>query len=271
LREAVDSIPPSLHGLSEIIIVDDGSSEEETIRILARLLEQGVKVVRQENRGLGAARNFGIQHALGRYLLPLDADNRLRADYLHRGVAILDEDPAVDVVYGDAEYFGEKTGRWKVGSFSLPLLLSSNYIDACAVFRKAAWDRCGGYDEHMPVQGHEDWDLWCRIACSGGRFHYAEEVLFDYRVRNDSMSVSMRQKERMEEVYRYVRNKTIQITIGEFLSRQLSWEMAVVRFRANPIRMLVNLFFRSFLPGVHKILRKTGDSKRDLGPVPSTE
>ena len=98
--------------LLEVIIVDDGSSDAETIRILKEIAEAGYCVVSQPNRGSSAARNTGIRLAKGEFILPLDSDNRLRDVYLDEGVSLLRRNSSVGVVYTDAEYFGERSGRW---------------------------------------------------------------------------------------------------------------------------------------------------------------
>ena len=187
LREALASLEEVRNeNLLEVIIVDDGSSDAETIRILKEVAEAGYKVVSQPNGGLGAARNAGIRRAKGEFILPLDSDNRLRRVYLEQGVSLLKENPSLGVIYADAEYFGEKTGRWQVQEFDLLSLIRMNFIDACALYRKALWEGVGGYDEQMPWMGLEDWDFWLRVACHGGSFFHLPAVGFDYRVRSDS-------------------------------------------------------------------------------------
>jgi glycosyltransferase involved in cell wall biosynthesis len=187
LREALASLEEVRNeNLLEVIIVDDGSFDAETIRILKEVAEAGYKVVSQPNGGLGAARNAGIRGAKGEFILPLDSDNRLRRVYLEQGVSLLKENPSLGVIYADAEYFGEKTGRWQVQEFDLLSLIRMNFIDACALYRKALWEGVGGYDEQMPWMGLEDWDFWLRVACHGGSFFHLPAVGFDYRVRSDS-------------------------------------------------------------------------------------
>jgi glycosyltransferase involved in cell wall biosynthesis len=192
LREALASIEKVRNeNLLEVIIVDDGSYEAETIRILEEVTKTGHRVVSQPNRRVSAARNTGIQLAKGEFILPLDSDNRLRDVYLKDGVSLLQENPRVGVVYSDAEYFGEKTGRWDVAEFDLLSLLRMNFIDVCALYRKALWEQVSGYDEQMPWMGLEDWDFWLRVASRGGTFVHLDKIGFDYRVRADSQVVHM--------------------------------------------------------------------------------
>ena len=189
LREALASVEEVRNeNLLEVIIVDDGSSEAETIRILKEVAEAGYRVVSQPNCRVSAARNAGIRLASGEFILPLDSDNRLRDVYLKEGVSLLKGNPNIGVIYADAEYFGEKTGRWHVQEFDLLSLIRKNFIDVCALYRRALWEQVGGYDEQMPWMGLEDWDFWLRVACHGGSFFHLPEVGFDYRVRNDSLA-----------------------------------------------------------------------------------
>src|SRR5436309_6515766 len=206
LREALASLEEVRNeNLLEVIIVDDGSSEAETIRILKEVAEAGYKVVSQPNGGLGAARNAGIRGAKGEFILPLDSDNRLRRVYLEQGVSLLKENPSLGVIYADAEYFGEKTGRWQVQEFDLLSLIRMNFIDACALYRKKLWKEVGGYDEQMPWMGLEDWDFWLRVASYGGSFVHLPKIGFDYRVSRDSMIVQTRP--RAAEIVNYIFDK----------------------------------------------------------------
>jgi glycosyltransferase involved in cell wall biosynthesis len=192
LSEALASVEQVRNGnLLEVIIVDDGSSDPETIRILKEVAEAGYRVVSQPNRRVSAARNAGIRLANGEFILPLDSDNRIRGTYLNEAVALLKENPSLDVIYADAEYFGEKTGRWHVEKFDLSSLLRMNFIDVCALYRKALWEEVDGYDEQMLWMGVEDWDFWLRVAAHGGTFVHLNKIGFDYRVRAGSQLVQM--------------------------------------------------------------------------------
>jgi glycosyltransferase involved in cell wall biosynthesis len=187
LRETVESIEAArTPALREVIIVDDGSTDAETIKVL-RELESTYTVVWQSNRGLGAARNAAVRLATGEFILPVDSDNRIRRPYLAEGPALLAQDPSAAIVYGDAQYIGTRSGRWRVPEFDLARLVDANFIDACALFRKRVWEDIGGYDEHPPHLGWEDWDFWLRASVRGWRFVHLDEVAWEYRVRAGSM------------------------------------------------------------------------------------
>lgn len=191
LPEAVASVAASTErGDIEIIVVDDGSTDERTRKELDALAAQGIKVIRRENGGPAAARNTAILASEGEYIFPLDADDHLRPDCIEREACILDAEPHVGVVYSDGEFFGIRTGRWRIGPFDPNRLLKWNYIAACALYRRSIWVQNGGYEEAKIVQGLEDWDFWLGALQHGWQFAYVPEVLFDYRVAVKSMITS---------------------------------------------------------------------------------
>jgi glycosyltransferase involved in cell wall biosynthesis len=187
LPEAVESVERIKRDDVQIVVVDDGSTDERTARETSNLAERGVKVIRQENMGLAAARNVAILASQGEYILPLDADDRVRSAWIQRGIQILDSDRRVGVVYGDAECFGVRSGLWRTGPFDTNRLLLSNYIHNTALFRRSVWEQNGGYDGTMPLQGYEDWDFWLGALEHSWQLEYLPEIFFDYRQTNKSM------------------------------------------------------------------------------------
>ncbi len=203
LREAVDSIPTADSPATEVIVVDDGSTDPRTRSVLARLeRDGGLRVLRRPHEGLCAARNAGIEATTAPYILPLDADNRLRPGYIARAAQVLDRDPEVGVVYADARRFGRERAIWRLPDFDASRLLVENFIDACSVFRRRVWEDCGGYDGARFGPGYEDWDLWVSAYERGWRFHHLGEVLFDYRVRENSMLARLRNQRQRRELMR---------------------------------------------------------------------
>lgn len=170
---------------AELIVVDDGSTQPRTREVLAALREAGHRVIEQPHSGLSSARNVGIAASAGDYFLPLDADNRLLPGFAAEAVALLDRDSAAGVAYGDRHEFGARSGEVTVPELDLPRMLSSNYIDACAVVRREVWSEGGGYDVALDVW--EDWDFWLGAAARGWRFVRIPRPTFEYRVRPDSL------------------------------------------------------------------------------------
>ncbi len=212
ILEAIASVENCLDPVYEIIIINDGSTEPLTEKVLDYLKAKNYGILDQKNQGLAQARNAGIEIAKGRYILTLDSDNKIRADYITKSIAILDENPAIGVVYGNAEFFGDKTGISQVPDFDLNRIAIGNYIDACAVFRKVVWKDCGGYDSKIPEKfGYEDWDFWLSTVEQGWQFYHIDEVLFDYRVRAHSMVSRCNIPENRRRLMQYICTKHLGI------------------------------------------------------------
>ena len=172
----------------EIIVVDDGSMEAETRQIIDALDWPGTSVVRQDNAGLPAARNSGIERAHGRYIVPLDADDRLLPEYLATLVAALDAEPRAAFAHCWAELFGDVNWVWATRPYNPYTVLLSNSVLQTAMFRRSAWEEVGGYDPTM-TSGNEDWDLWLRFQERGHGQLQVRRALYRYRKHGISMSV----------------------------------------------------------------------------------
>lgn len=249
LQEALESVKLADSSLLEIIIINDGSTDEFTNSYCGELQSQGYHVVFQENRGLSGARNTGIGLAKGDYILPLDADNKIRPAYITQSIEVMDNNEQVAVVYGNADYFGERNDLWRPGAFNLQKLMLSNTIDACAVIRKSVLHKVGLYDVNMR-SGWEDWELWLRIAFGGYDFWYIDEVLFDYRVLNSSMARSLyRNYEKPNAIEDYVHRKHAARMGHQWIVAQY-----VRRFKQNPFLFTAKLFLKAYFPGYYQQL-----------------
>jgi glycosyltransferase involved in cell wall biosynthesis len=169
----------------EIIIVNDGSTDELTNSILAAYSKPKTRVLHTNNQGLAAARNNGIRASSGTYILPLDADDYIGATYLEQAVAILNAQPDTGIVYCEAEFFGERTGKWNLEPYSLPRILLANMIFCSGFYRRADWEQTRGYNSSLSAW--EDHDFWLSIIELGREVHRIPEVLFHYRRRAGSM------------------------------------------------------------------------------------
>ena len=191
LAESIGSVLASDYPDLEIIVVDDGSTDPETCRILDGLDYPRTKLIRQENGGLASARNAGISAAAGRYILPLDADDRIGPQYISQAVAALEADPGLGIVYCLAEKFGAEQGPWPLSPFSRWRMGLGNIIFCSAVYRKADWQQVGGYATDLR-RGWEDWDFWLSLLELGRTVHCLDLVGFYYRKQATSMATGMR-------------------------------------------------------------------------------
>ncbi len=219
VHEAVESVLNQTYQDFEIIIVNDGSTDEYTNNLLTNYKTPKTRIIHTDNQGLASARNNGIKEARGEYILALDADNKITPHYISKAVEVLNNEPEIGVVYAYARLIGEKQGVWEFPAFNERRLLLGNFIEACSVYRKKIWEECNGYDPDMGIMGYEDWDLWLCAMQRDWKFHLIKEVLFEYRISHNSMIAGCNIPENRRHLIRYVCNKhkSIYITNLEYV------------------------------------------------------
>lgn len=190
ITQAIQSCISQTFPAWELIIVDDGSTDPATLEVLSGLSSDQITLLHTAHIGPSGARNYAIQHAKGRYILPLDADDYIAPEYLSRAANILDEQPDVGIVYCHAELFGEASGPWQLPPFSLEHFLVDNCIFITALFRKEDWERCGGFCTDFR-HGLEDYDFWLSLVELNRKVVQLPETLFFYRIKPTSRSTEL--------------------------------------------------------------------------------
>lgn len=128
IKEAIDSLRRQTYSNFELIIVDDGSDDSETVSILSTLNDGKTTVLHTNHLRPAGARNYGIERARGKYILPLDSDDTIEPTYLEKAVNVLETQPDIGVVYCQADLFGEKSGRWELPDYSRRAMLLDNIV-----------------------------------------------------------------------------------------------------------------------------------------------
>lgn len=196
IQDAIDSLIAQTYTNWEVIIVNDGSDDLETINELHRLEKEGFTVVNIKNSGVSAARNKGIDVSKGEYLLPLDADDKIGPNYLKDAVKIFSEKPEVNLIYSDCEYFGGMSGISQVPLFSMEGMLYENLIFNAAIISKANFMQNGGYDESF-LEGWEDWEFWLRYIKRKEEVYKLPATHFFYRIKSSSRNNSIINEKRI--------------------------------------------------------------------------
>ena len=190
IREAIDSAMAQGADVGEIIVIDDGSSDD-TAAIVRSIRDNRLRLIANVSAGVSAARNLGARTASGAWLLFLDADDRLRSGAVATLVAAAKAAPTAVLVYGDYDLIdshgrpigrrGLLKGRSKPSGHVLARLASGNFIvnGGIMLVRADAFQTAGGFDESLKYC--EDWHCWCRLAAIG-EFAFVPKLLLDYRL-----------------------------------------------------------------------------------------
>jgi glycosyltransferase involved in cell wall biosynthesis len=183
LGECIDSIRKQTYPEIEVVVVDDASTDRDADAALSELEESGDATVLRlpENGGPSHARNVGLEHCSGRYILPVDADNLLLPDAVERLVGQLSAaDETVGFIYPNLQYFGNREDYYEVPEYNLYTLLHGNFCDTCSLLDREIFDAGERYMEELRL-GHEDWEFVLRLAARNVRGEAAQGPTVLYR------------------------------------------------------------------------------------------
>lgn len=250
LEEALESVLEQTFENWECIVVNDGSpdsTEEVVTKWIA--LDTRFKYLYQNNLGVSAARNLGISHAKGKYILTLDADDKIDSHYIEKALGEFKNNVNLKIVYCQARKFGDTDEVWKLPKFSLYNLASNNMIFCSAVYKKNDWVLVGGYDENMK-SGFEDWEFWIALLKSGGKVMQLDYFGFFYRIKKTSRTKKINQPIR-DELFKYMSIKHADFFVEQFGSFfTLRNKIAVMenRYKANlrSEKYVIDLFLYRF-------------------------
>ena len=197
IRETIQSILEQTRPADEIVVVDDGSTDD-TASVAAKVSDK-VTVVRQKNGGQGSARQRGMKAVTADWLLFLDADDLLYPVALEKLAATLANNPVAALAYSTVELWSPGgSGISRLDTLVKPVqenvwcvLLNGNFIHTpgCVLMRRSALNAVGGWDVDDRLRGNEDWELWLRLA-EKHSFVTVNEPLLKYRVHDAGYSKS---------------------------------------------------------------------------------
>lgn len=200
IAQTFDSVKKQRFTDYEIIIINDGTTEEGAVQFLNTFADDDTKVFHIENSGVSAARNYGIKYSRGEYILPLDADDCIDELFLYETVTILDTMPEIEVVRTGVKYFGEINKEDLLPIYSRRRHLIQNLFFNTTLFRKSSFFNVGGYDEQFLI-GWEDWDLFLRLVEDEKQVYTIERPYFFYRIKISSRNADLLKetKQRVEQ------------------------------------------------------------------------
>jgi len=204
---------PTLHSIYnqdytnfEVVIVNDGSDDEYCLLKLDSLEgQEGITIIHKENSGVSATRNIAIQLSNGDYILPLDADDMIKCEYIKKCVIILKNNEFVSPVYCDTIHIGEMNGMEKRPEWSKERLIKGPFIVNCSMFHRKAFESVNGYDENL--SGWEDYDMWIRMMKNGYTGKHIPLPLFVYFHHEKDGTVSTKANKDYQNLYTTIMNK----------------------------------------------------------------
>jgi teichuronic acid biosynthesis glycosyltransferase TuaG len=189
--ECVESVLNQSFDSYELILINDGSTDDSILKLNVFGNSEKVHILSKENGGQGSARNLGISHAKGRWLVFLDSDDAWHVDRLRSLSEDIKKYSNVDVLFCSGYLCNSSLEIQRdynnlVGEFNgdemKKILIKDNPIALMSLgIRKEAINTIGNFDESRVIQNCEDWDLLLRLAIAGHNFFGNPEKLFYYR------------------------------------------------------------------------------------------
>jgi len=233
LGEAIQSALDQTYANLEVILVDDGSTDD-SLAVASRF---PIQVFPRENGGVSVARNFGAAQSRGAFLIFLDSDDKFEPQAVeHLVKALATAPPQVAYAYCQMRSFGSEERLYPSKPFSPRALVTAAFVNASALVRRDAFEAVGGFDPTW-LLGHEDMELWVRMLYHGLHGLLVPEPLIWYRRHAASRNV---------------------LNDGE--KRELKWRL---------ILTYPGLFWRKILKHPLKclyLLNKLGESRKRHGP-----
>lgn len=258
--QAIDCSLEQTYGNLEIIVVDDGSSDD-TEEVVRERYHDRVIYLRQQNKGAGGARNTGVRQASGKYVQFLDADDLLASNKISIQMKELGKKPGKSLSYCDYLVCDMDRNPVKYKRVS-PVIKSENPFDDimlkwetelcipvhCFMFDISFFKDHGvTFDESL--QANEDWDCWMSIFALSPEVFFVDEVLAYYRVRLDSRC---RNRVKMRESYLLAIDKQIQ---KNYFSKDV---VSKLNYRKKQIKRLYKdeSPLVRVLAGVHPVIKE---------------
>ncbi len=210
LEEAIASVLAQAYENWELVLIDDGSTEPDLLRVLPELAGRDQRIVLaslEKNEGISAASNRGLALARGEWVTFLDHDDVLEPDALFQLVQLLQTQPDADLIYTDEDKLGDSGFEAPVfkPDWSPDFFLSYNYVGHLTAIRRDVAQKAGEFRSEF--DSAQDYDLFFRVIELTNRIHHIPRVLYHWRRSEGSSAISVRQKpEQLDASRRAIEN-----------------------------------------------------------------
>ncbi len=245
ISEAIESIFNQSFQDFELIVIDDGSTDET--QEIVHQFGKRLAYFYQKNQGRAATRNAGLKKAKGLYVAFLDADDFWNSDRLERGVRVLDSESDIGLVHGTIEIIDsqgnldERQTKWahtfyrqelKKGSGYVRLLQGCAIFSSAVLFRREFIDQVGYYDESFPI--YEDYDWYLRFALKYRMKLLEGPALIKYRL-HPSNSFTQFTPDEIAKIYLAILDKQLNEIHSQLLDR---------KFKSHVLKKMVEFHWR---------------------------
>lgn len=234
IKRAIESVINQTYGNIEVIIVDDGSTDN-TEQIVKSVKDDRVKYIKQENSGACVARNTGIEHANGSIISFLDSDDEWELSKLEKQYDFMKENSSKAVA---CNYWFEKNGEKRVyisnhseKVFSIDELLDYNYVTTGSLLiEKKLLLGSGSFDPKMPR--YQDWDLVIRVSRLTP-IHFIDEPLLTLHSQDISISNSTSMEKKLLAVRKLYQKNTDLLKNNPKAHSHLAWSIGMYSLFSN--------------------------------------
>ena len=224
LEECIQSVINQTYKKYEIIIINDGSVDN-TYEIATNLIGENtdtyIRLINQKNTGQPAiSRNNGIKFSNGKYILCLDADDKISPNYLQDAYETFNSNKDISILFPNLKHFGDEETYIQFQNVDPQLVFHQNCYLVSSIFAKKVWDETGGYSTNVP--GYEDWDFWVNAVSRGFQFkHLINSTLF-YRKHGEGMYKIGSNRDQKNKANIILNNKKV------YSETQINWAKNVI-------------------------------------------
>jgi FkbM family methyltransferase len=236
LREAVESVVNQTYQNWECIIVNDGSTDDTSnfANYLIQLYPQkALRLIDKPNTGPADSRNVGVQNSSGKFILFLDADDKIHPKFLEECVEVLSAKPEVGFVYTDVQHFGANCDLVIHGDFDPNKFLRDNQAPATSLFRREIYEQVGGLKKVMKL-GCEDWEFWISAYEKGWLGDRLAQPYLYYRQHGDGSSRTQKMAGEREKLD-LMRATIVRLHSQLYKPEEVRWSEKVLQQHGNLI------------------------------------
>lgn len=191
MPDALQSLLDQDYPYWECIMVNDGSTDNtEQVAMQWVNADDRFKYFYKSNSGVCETRNYAVKQAIGKYLIPLDGDDKISSTYFSQAIKVFEKDPVVKLIYSDTILFGDRDEKIINPPYEYSKMLTENQIFNSAIFKRFDFLETVGYNPNM-IYGIEDWDFYLSLLQPTDKVVKLDAYHYYYRIKAVSRSTGV--------------------------------------------------------------------------------